>query len=77
MRLMQEDALSKLMNGMTTLEEILRVILVETARDVECPKCFQNILPTFKFCPSCGTRCARETSDRMSHKRELIPEEVV
>jgi len=77
MRLMQEDALSKLMNGMTTLEEILRVIPVETARDVECPKCFQNILPTFKFCPSCGTRCARETSDRMSHKRELIPEEVV
>jgi len=77
MRLMQEDALSKLMNGMTTLEEILRVIPMENVRDVECVKCFHHILPTFNFCPSCGTQCVRDASNRYGRKRELISEGVL
>ena len=76
MRLMQEDALSKLMTGMTTLEEILRVIPVEAARDVQCTKCCQPLLLSFKFCPSCGTRCARARSEDTRQNRELIPEEI-
>jgi len=77
MRLMQEDALSKLMNGMTTLEEILRVIPMETVHDVECAKCFNTILPTFTFCPTCGTRCLREGSAQDSLKKDMVPEGVI
>ena len=56
MRLMQEDAMEKLRRGMTSLEEILRVVPVETMTYSECGKCGQDILPAFKFCPNCGTR---------------------
>jgi type IV pilus assembly protein PilB len=77
MRLMQEDALSKLMIGMTTLEEILRVIPVESVQDVECIKCRYHILPTFNFCPSCGTRRVSADSRQHGRRRELVQEEVV
>jgi len=77
MRLMQEDALSKLMNGMTTLEEILRVVPMETVHDAECAKCRNTILPSFTFCPSCGTRCVRESSTQDSRKHDLVSEGVI
>ena len=77
MRLMQEDALAKLMTGVTTLEEILRVIPVEISQDTDCPKCRQRILPTFKFCPSCGKRCAHAASEPKAQKRDQVSEEVI
>ena len=73
---MQEDALSKLMTGLTTLEEILRVIPVEAVRDIQCTKCYQQLMPSFKFCPSCGTRRALETAEHTRQSRELVPEEI-
>jgi type IV pilus assembly protein PilB len=61
MRLMQEDAVEKLRDGLTTLEEILRAVPFETTPYLECAKCGQSILPSFKLCPYCGTKCASES----------------
>ncbi len=77
MRLMQEDALAKVLSGTTTLEEILRVVPMETAVCAECAKCNHHILPAFNFCPSCGARCRLESLPGRSRKRDLVPEGVL
>jgi len=77
MSLMQEDALEKLLAGVTTLEEILRVIPMESLKDAECARCSRAVLPTFNFCPSCGTPCGHSGSAQRAQKRELIPEGVI
>jgi type IV pilus assembly protein PilB len=77
MRLIQEDAFEKVLNGTTTLEEILRVVPMESAARVECPKCNQNILPAFNFCPSCGTRCAPNSSSDRRRKEDLVSEKAL
>lgn len=77
MRLMQEDALRKVSVGITTLEEILRVVPMETASHSECTQCKGPILPSFGFCPFCGTRCATKTPSNRLRNRELIPEGIV
>jgi type II secretory ATPase GspE/PulE/Tfp pilus assembly ATPase PilB-like protein len=59
MKLLQEDALEKLQSGITTLDEILRVVPFETLAPAECTECGHELLPTFRYCPHCGTK--RET----------------
>ena len=54
MHRMQEDALEKLHMGITTLDEVLRVVPIEVAATAECERCGHQILPKFRFCPSCG-----------------------
>ncbi|HXP79732.1 MAG TPA: ATPase, T2SS/T4P/T4SS family, partial [Verrucomicrobiae bacterium] len=76
MRLIQEDALEKVLNGTTTLEEILRVVPMDNTSYMECAKCNQHILPSFKYCPSCGTRCADKSSPNRPRKEDWVPEEV-
>jgi len=76
MRLIQEDALEKVLNGTTTLEEIMRVVPMDTTSYLECAKCNQHIIPAFNYCPSCGTRCASKQSPSRPRKEEWVPEEV-
>ena len=54
MRRMQEDALEKLYVGITTLEEIIRVVPIETVAPSECTECGHELLPAFHYCPYCG-----------------------
>jgi type II secretory ATPase GspE/PulE/Tfp pilus assembly ATPase PilB-like protein len=54
MRLMQEDALEKVKAGITTIEEVLRVISFEQALAMRCRNCGKALAPTFLFCPYCG-----------------------
>lgn len=75
MRLIQEDALEKVLNGTTTLEEILRVVPMDNTSYLECAKCNQHILPTFKYCPSCGARCPDKSSPNRLLKEDWVPEE--
>jgi len=77
MRPMQEDAMEKLRSGMTTLEEILRVIPVESVSCVQCSKCSQDILPAFRFCPYCGTRCAPDSQIRRSQSPKSVAEGIL
>nr|HEV7954074.1 ATPase, T2SS/T4P/T4SS family [Candidatus Acidoferrales bacterium] len=56
MKLMQEDALDKILTGMTSIEEISRVVPVHTGGFPECAQCGRRISPTFQFCPHCGVK---------------------
>ncbi len=62
MKLMQEDAMEKVRAGITTLDEVLRVVPFESAAPAECPECGQPLSPAHRFCPSCGAgRAAAKT----------------
>ncbi len=63
MRRMQEDALEKLQAGVTTLEEMVRVVPVESLAGVGCERCGHELPPAFRFCPYCGTRRDQGPSD--------------
>jgi type II secretory ATPase GspE/PulE/Tfp pilus assembly ATPase PilB-like protein len=76
MRLMQEDALEKLLSGTTALDEILRVVPMESISVLECEACHYHILPAFNFCPSCGTRCARKSVSGGPLRKDFVPEGV-
>jgi type IV pilus assembly protein PilB len=66
MRLMQEEALEKARVGLTSLEEVFRVIPFESIpAAVRCEKCNRNVAPVFLFCPHCGAdRRASSGDDR-------------
>jgi type II secretory ATPase GspE/PulE/Tfp pilus assembly ATPase PilB-like protein len=77
MRLMSEDAIEKLYSGLTTLDEVLRVVPVDAAAQPECPNCGERILPMFKYCPHCGTKNAIQAAPSRSHTRPSLHEEVL
>lgn len=54
MRLMQEDALEKVKVGLTTLEEVLRVVPFDNVASTRCRNCGKTLAPAFLFCPHCG-----------------------
>jgi type IV pilus assembly protein PilB len=77
MRSMQEDAMEKLRSGLTTLEEILRVVPVENVSHTECAKCSQHLLPAFKFCPYCGTQCKVDPRTQRRRAQDSVAEGVL
>ncbi len=51
-----EDGLTKVKAGVTTPEELLRVVTeVREARSA-CPECNTSVSPDFNACPTCGHR---------------------
>jgi len=52
---MQEAALEKVKEGLTTLDEVLRVVPFETTKTVCCHACSRELTPAFLYCPFCGT----------------------
>lgn len=55
MKLMQEHALGYIREGLTTLEEVQRVVPLSGVRQSEsCGSCSHELLPEFNFCPYCG-----------------------
>ena len=70
MRLMQEDALEKVKQGVTTMEEALRVVPFDNAMTARCRACGRALAPAFLFCPYCGagTRQAGATAHRGSRQ---------
>ncbi len=63
MRRMQEDALEKLKAGVTTLEEIIRVVPIEALATSGCERCGHELPPAYRFCPYCGTQRGPGISD--------------
>lgn len=63
MKLMQEDALEKVRQGVTSLEDVLRVVPFERGPTGDCPHCGRELGPGFLFCPYCSakTDSARDT----------------
>ena len=74
MRLIHEDAMEKLNAGLTTLDEILRVIPLEAARRPACASCNEDLLPDFRFCPYCGVPCNLDAE--VATRRAPTPEDL-
>ncbi len=68
MRLMQEDALEKVKQGVTTMEEVLRVVPFDNAVTVRCRNCGRALAPAFLFCPYCGAG-TRQVAAPIARKR--------
>lgn len=56
MRRMQDDALEKIQTGVTTIEEVVRVVPMEAVTTSGCERCGYELPPAYAFCPYCGTR---------------------
>jgi type IV pilus assembly protein PilB len=56
MRLMHEYALEHVLQGLTTLEEVQRVVPLEQVALAHCASCHRELSSTFLFCPFCGER---------------------
>jgi type II secretory ATPase GspE/PulE/Tfp pilus assembly ATPase PilB-like protein len=55
MRTLLEDGIEKVKAGLTTLDELLRVLGPQTGNERTCDGCGQMIDPKYVFCPFCGT----------------------
>jgi type IV pilus assembly protein PilB len=61
-RTMQDDALDKVRAGLTTMDEVLRVVPVQEAAALRCVQCSHELAQIFLFCPFCGVK-RRAASD--------------
>lgn len=52
---MEEDGLRKMAQGMTTLDEVTRVVEMEEVFKGTCPQCARPIHIDFLICPYCGS----------------------
>jgi type IV pilus assembly protein PilB len=69
MKLMQEEAIAKAKTGMTSLEEVFRVIPFESIPlAAHCETCKRDLAPAYLFCPHCGAdrRAARAQDSSVS-----------
>jgi type IV pilus assembly protein PilB len=62
MRLMQEYALDRVCQGLTSLDEVQRVVPFEKIRSSLCSSCQHDLSPAFLFCPYCGEKKTAEES---------------
>jgi hypothetical protein len=65
-RTMQDDALEKIADGLTSLEEVMRVVPVDTTTPAGgvCPECSRDVTPGFRYCPFCGVPQPEEATSR-------------
>jgi type IV pilus assembly protein PilB len=76
MRLMQEYALEHVRDGLTTLEEVQRVVPFAPVNTISCASCGRELSPAFLFCPHCGRK--RDGAKSAKGKRlALVPEGAV
>ena len=54
------DGLAKVWQGITTLDEVARVVAADEACERICPACLTAIRPDFIHCPSCGIVLQRQ-----------------
>ena len=75
MRKMQEDALEKLQAGITTLDEIIRVVPMEMQTEAVFEHCGQKLSALFRYCPYCGV--SREAEDQSLSAASVLDREEV
>ena len=49
-----EDGLRKVLSGMTTLDEVSRVVYLAQQAGKVCPACSTVLNREFEYCPTCG-----------------------
>lgn len=70
MKSMQEDALEKVRDGLTTMQEILRVVPFDESSDTNCLDCGRTLAETFLFCPYCGSKRAAADLETTFSRRD-------
>jgi bacterioferritin-associated ferredoxin len=76
MTIMQDDALHKILQGVTSVAEVARVVPVQTARSAQCSACDRELSRAFKFCPHCGARRYEAKSHKIGRFEKAALEEV-
>jgi len=71
MTTLQSDALDKVRAGITTLNEVTRVVSFDRAplAATKCHQCGLLQTPSFRFCPRCGTPRGRRAGPAISAER--------
>jgi type IV pilus assembly protein PilB len=72
LKLMQEYALDRVREGLTTIDEVQRVVPFEIVSTAQCPSCNHELSPAFSFCPFCGERVAGEEEKPKHRRRSLV-----
>ncbi len=85
-----QDGMAKVLDGLTSLEELQRVVYCEEERARICPACHEAVSSEFLFCPHCGNaadhvcpECQRRVDTDWSFcpacgaRRREIPESAV
>ncbi|HVN87293.1 MAG TPA: ATPase, T2SS/T4P/T4SS family [Candidatus Binatia bacterium] len=75
MRLLAADAAEKAATGLTTIEEVLRVVDVADDRKI-CPSCRCPVEETFAVCPQCATQLrqtCRSCGGRLQKEWNVCP----
>lgn len=72
LKLMQEYALDRVREGLTTIDEVQRVVPFEIVTIAQCPTCKHELSPAFVFCPFCGERVAEEEEKPKHRRRTLV-----
>jgi type II secretory ATPase GspE/PulE/Tfp pilus assembly ATPase PilB-like protein len=77
-KFMQEYALDLVRDGLTTLEEVQRVIALGPTASESCGSCARELSPSFAFCPFCGVKRhswhLQMPMHREADKREAVNE---
>jgi hypothetical protein len=74
MKLMQEDALDKVLRGITSIDEVARVVPVQTASSIVCQICLGRTSRSFTFCPHCGARQNRPAANPDTNGQKPVTE---
>ena len=79
MRLMQEYALEHVRDGLTTLEEVQRVVPFASVDTVSCASCGRELSAAYLFCPHCGKRRTGVKAGKPARSKRvaLIPQGVL
>ena len=76
-KFMQEYALDLVREGLTTLEEVQRVVTLSQSSSAVCSACGRDLAASFVFCPYCGTKhdvWGLNSSPRRDHAKEVVLE---
>jgi len=75
MRLMHEDGLEKVKAGLTTYDEIFRIVPLESVARHFCAACGRQLHAEFQFCPFCGERQSnsRQETSKLDSEGVLLP----
>jgi type II secretory ATPase GspE/PulE/Tfp pilus assembly ATPase PilB-like protein len=76
MTIMQDDALHKILQGVTSVAEVARVVPLQTARSAQCSACDRELSRAFKFCPHCGAQRYEAKSHKIGRFAKAALEEV-
>ena len=76
MKTLRDDGLDKVLDGVTTLDEVLRVIPKELQASSVCGSCGYALISAYRFCPNCGAR-HHEQLERVSEDRAAVADQII